>query len=172
MAMNTKITVLLTIAILILSGSLSAANAQRKQQQKTRNLRAVKIYLVDSNRLDVPGNPGSLFAVTRRVDGREPLAAALQALTKGATAAEERRGWHDSTYGIQFVSVELKKDGSALARFTMPETATFGGTNSPLVFIEAVEKTVLQFAAVKKVTVCLDGAIDFRREDEIEPKKC
>lgn len=169
--MKTRTTQILFAAFLIVLAS-SLASAQKKRAAASANFRSVKIYLVDSNRLDVPGNPGSLFPVRRRVDARAPLAAALKALTKGATAAERRRGWNDSTYDIQFVSIELNKDGAATARFTMPETATFSGTNSPLVFIEAVEKTVSQFSGVKKVTVCLDGMIDFWREDEIEPQKC
>ncbi|HLM60937.1 MAG TPA: hypothetical protein VK308_09045 [Pyrinomonadaceae bacterium] len=92
-------------------------------------------------------------------------------MTRGETRQEAKRDLFAATFGIQFVSVTLE-NGTALARFTMPETASFSGTNSPIYFIESVEKTALQFREVKKVVVCLDGMIDFWREDEAPPKKC
>jgi hypothetical protein len=90
---------------------------------------------------------------------------------RGETRQEEKRNLYAATFGIQFDSVTLE-NGTAMARFTMPETASFAGTNSPIYFIESVEKTALQFPAVKKVVICLDGIIDFWREDDVPPKKC
>jgi spore germination protein GerM len=157
------------IAILM-TCTLTAAQAQKKTTAE-KKLREVKIYLVKEDAEYDPNNLADLFPVRRRVDARAPLAATLKSLMRGETAQEQKRSLFAPTFGIQFVSVTIK-DGTALARFTMPDGAAFSGTNSPLYFIAAVEKTALQFPGVKKVTVCLDGIIDFWREDESEPQSC
>ena len=160
----------LIIATLIVLGGVLAAQAQKKTAV-TKKLREVNIYLVKEDAEYDPNNLANLFPVRHRVDARAPLAATLRTLMRGETAHEQKRRLFAPTFGIQFVSVALK-DGAALARFTMPEGAAFSGTNSPLYFIAAVEKTALQFPEVKKVTVCLDGIVDFWREDENEPQRC
>jgi hypothetical protein len=131
----------------------------------------VKIYIVKATKEYDPENPANLFPVERRVNAALPLHGALEALMSGETESEEKRGLYAATFGIQFVSVRVTNE-TALARFTMPETASFTGTNSPIYFIKSVEKTALHFPKVKKVVVCLDGMIDFWREDETTPKKC
>ncbi len=159
----------LIIALLIVLGSSFAA-AQKKASQ-TKKLRAVDVYFVKKSEEYDPKNPANLFAVRRRIDARMSLAGALNALMRGATKQEEKRGLFAPTYGIRLVSVMLN-EGTAMARFTMPETAQFSGTNSAIYFIKAVEQTVLQFPEVKRVTVCLNGTVDFWREDEQPPQKC
>ena len=166
---TTKIRRILAIAILT-ACAFTATQAQKKPTS-AKKLRAVNIYLVKQNAEYDPNNLANLFPVRRKVDARAPLAATLKALMSGETAREQKRSLSAPTFGIQFVSVTLK-DGMALARFTMPEGAAFSGTNSPLYFIAAIEKTALQFPEVKKVTVCLDGIVDFWSEDENEPQRC
>jgi hypothetical protein len=147
-----------------------SVSAQKKSTQP-KKMREVEIYLVKASEEYDPKNPANLFHVKRRVDAATPLRGALEALMRGETESEEKRGLYAATFGIRFVSVTIK-NGTALARFTMPETASFAGTNSPIYFIESVKKTALQFRQVKKIVVCLDGMIDFWREDEVPPKKC
>lgn len=168
MEIKTRITQILSVAILI---ALGFTFAQAQKRAAPKKLREVKIYLVKWTEEYDPNNPAYLFAVKRKVDAASPLHGALEALTRGETRREEKRGLDSGTFGIQFVSVKLK-NGTAVARFTMPETASFSGDNSPFYFIAAVEKTALQFRAVKKVVVCLDGEVDFWREDDAPPKKC
>jgi hypothetical protein len=168
MEMKTRIVQILIITILLTFGFTSAPAQKRVAPKK---LREVKIYLVKATEEYDPKNPANLFPVKRKVDAASPLRSALEALMRGETKQEEKRGLYAATFGIQFVSVKLE-NGMALARFTMPETASFSGTNSPIYFIESVEKTALQFPLVKKVVVCLDGIIDFWREDDTPPKKC
>jgi hypothetical protein len=166
--MEMRIIQILSVAILI---TLGFASVQTQKRTAPKKLREVKIYLVKATEEYDPKNPANLFPVKRQVNAASPLRGALEALMRGETESEEKRGLYAATFGIQFVSVRVK-NGTALARFTMPETASFAGTNSPIYFIESVEKTALQFPQVKKVVVCLDGIIDFWREDEVPPKKC
>lgn len=158
----------LTLAILI---TLGFASVEAQKRSAPKKLREVNIYLVKETEEYDPKNPADLFPVKRRVDAASPLRGALEALMRGETKSEGKRNLFAATFGIRFVSVKLE-NGTALARFTMPETASFSGTNSPIYFIKSVEKTALQFQAVKKVVVCLDGEIDFWREDDVPPKKC
>lgn len=169
--MNKTIIRLLSLTILI-TGFFSFAAAQKKRDSK-QNRRDVKIYLVkeiSENGDYDPQNPANLFPVKRRVDAADPLGGALQSLTKGETRAEEKRGLSSGTFGIRFVSVSVE-NGTALARFTVPENVSFSGENWTLYFIKAVERTALQFPEVKKVSVCLDGELDFGLEDDSVPRR-
>jgi spore germination protein GerM len=105
------------------------------------------------------------------VSARNPLRAALVALTNGPTTAEKKMDLVNPTFGIRLLSVKLKA-GVAYAYFTMPEGAAFSGDLSPFIFQEAVVKTASQFPGVRKVVVCLDGDLDFWSEAEGPPQKC
>jgi hypothetical protein len=159
----------LLIVVIVSSACVSFAPAQRV---KGKNLTAVKIYLGTETEEFDERNPHGLVAVKRMVDAKSPLRGALKALADGETRAEKRRELFSVMFGIKFVSVRLE-NGTAHAFFTMPEGAAFSGDLSPLVFKDAVERTALQFSAVKKVVVCLDGMLDFWSEDDTAPpKKC
>ena len=116
--------------------------------------------------------PSGLFEVKRTVNAKSPLRSALEILTVGPTAAEEKNNLTSSTFGIKLVSVRIKNK-TAYTSFTMSDGAAFPGENAPFIFIEAVEKTALQFKGVKKVVVCLDGILNFGSEDDEAPtQKC
>lgn len=95
----------------------------------------------------------------------------LTALLAGPTAAEERQGYSDISYGIKLVKVAIKGD-TVRADFTMPPGAAFPGENAPFLFGDAVEFTAKQFPGVTKVIVCLDGILDFGSESGEPPRKC
>lgn len=168
--MKNRIFNILVGAVLLLT-SFNAAPAQRKS---SANLMDVKIYVAkemeDTDKYD-PDNPFGLVSVRRRVEARSPLRNTLRILTEGVTRQEEKQKMFSSTYGIKLLSVRLEK-GTAYTYFTMPEGATFSGDGSPFLFRHAVEKTALQFPAVKKVVVCLDGILDFGSESDEPSKKC
>ena len=161
----------LTILPVILFGLLVCLQPAAAQSSSQR-LKEVKIFLAkqpydnsDSN------NPHGFATVTRRVNAKSPLRAALVALTKGPTEAEKKQGYESPTFGIQLLSVTLKR-GVAYTYFTMPEGATFSGDGSPFIFEDAVRRTALQFPTVRKVVVCLDGILDFGSESDEPDKKC
>jgi hypothetical protein len=169
--MSNKVFQILIFAVVLTNG-LTTAQAQRKAQA---NLIEVKIYLAkeaeDYDAQYDAKNPHGLVAVRRKVGAKSPLSSTLKALTEGATRAEVKQKLFSVTYGIKFVSARLEK-GTAYTYFTMPEGATFSGDLSPLIFRDAVEKTALQFASVRKVEVCLDGILDFWSEAEDGGRKC
>lgn len=159
------------IVTFVLTSTVSLAEAQRP---KRKNLVEVKIYLVKEIEEDEAydeRNPHNLVAVRRMVAAQSPLRGALVALTGRVTQEEENRKLFSATWGIKLLSVRLEK-GTAYTYFTMPEVAAFSGDGSPFVFKDAVERTALQFPAVKKVVVCLDGVLDFWSESEEPARKC
>ena len=159
------------LSLLIVALLFNSFNADAKKISNAQS-REVKVYfLKDPYDNSDPKNPGGLGAVTRKVSAKSPLRGALLALTGGPTAAEEKRGYASSTWGIKLLSVKIK-NGTAYTYFTMPEGAMFSGDNSPFIFEDAVEKTALQFPNVRKVVVCLDGILDFGSESEDPPRKC
>jgi hypothetical protein len=130
-----------------------------------------KIYLLKTG-ADNANYSSGLFAVKRQVDRRAPLRSALEILTNGPTTDEEaRQNLASSTFGIKLVSVRIKNK-TAYANFTMPEEARFPGDSAPFIFTDAVKKTALQVAGVKRVVVCLDGILNFGSESEDPPKRC
>ena len=162
---------IILITILLNLGFMTVF-AQKRGQPKDQ--REVTIYLLrelEGNEPYDPDNPLWLFPVKRRIDARTPLAGALRVLVKGATKEEQRRKYFSSTFGIRFISVTLE-NGQALARFTMPKTASFSGDNSESIFKEAVRKTAEQFKEVKEIVVCLDGEANFEEVEGLPRKKC
>ena len=161
--------VLTLLVLLVSSGSLDVA-AQQKTEQ-------VKIYLMKS--LDKKysqdpydsKNPYNLHPVTRQVPANAPLRSALESLTLGPTAPEEAVGLLSSTFGIKLLSVRIR-NGTAYTRFTQPPGAAFPGDAAPFIFADAVERTAKQFSTVKKVSVCLDGVLNFGDESGERPKPC
>lgn len=160
------------IILILLNLSLITAFAQKSKSSKKS--REVTIYLLrelEGNEEYNPENPLWIFPVKRKVNADSPLASSLKALVKGATKAEERQKYFSSTFGIRFLSVSLR-EGKAIARFTMPKTASFGGDNSEFIFKEAVRKTAMQFKEVKEVVVCLDGEANFEDIEGLPSIKC
>jgi|GEM_PF-5270475 len=161
-----RICFVLTLLV-ALNGSLQAQTGERPEapeaskfaplrahaQPKTSPARDVKIYLWEVNS-DAPGIP--LKPVVRRVLGPALLRLTLQMLFAGATADEEAKGLSSPTFGMQFEDVQIRK-GVALVKFSQPAGATNYGSQGPMVFEAAIEKTARQFASVKRVKVCALG---------------
>jgi spore germination protein GerM len=161
----------LSILLLTLIAVFACLQTAGAQTSSTR-LKEVKIYLAKSpyDNSD-PNNPHGFATVTRRVNAKSPLRPTLVALTKGPTEAEKKSGFESPTFGIQLLSVSIKR-GVAYTYFTMPEGATFSGDGSPFIFEDAVRRTAMQFPTVRKVVVCLDGILDFGSESDEPSKKC
>lgn len=155
---------LAALAVLVACVSAGAQGAKARPK-------AVKIYLVNSEAEFDAKNPLSLYAVSRRVDGRSPLRGALVALVAGPTEAERTRGLMGSTYGIRFISVKLK-GGVVYAHFALPDERGFPGDLAPSIFKEAVTKTVKQFPGVRRAVICLDGDENFDDESGAPAKRC
>lgn len=122
-------------------------------ESEAAKTRDVKIYLweANSNKPDI-----ALTPVMRQVNRRAPLRPALEALFAGAAKDEEGMGLSSSTFGMKFVGVSLQ-NGFALVKFSQPPNQTNYGSQGPMIFAEAIEKTARQFPAVKKVQVCAVG---------------
>ena len=128
-------------------------NSYELSESKAAKTRDVKIYLweANSNQPDI-----ALMAVVRQVDRRAPLRPTLEALFAGATKAEEGAGLSSSTFGMKFVGVTLQ-NGFVIVKFSQPPNQTNYGSLGPMIFAQAVERTVRQFPTVKKVQVCAVG---------------
>ena len=115
-------------------------------------LREVKIYLWKPND---DGDGLGLFPVNRLVEGG-PLEPTLRALFSGAKDEEEPQGFSDSTFGMKFEGVTLRK-GVAVVRFSQPKGQTNYGSLGPSIFVEAISRSAKQFPTVKKVEICALG---------------
>lgn len=128
-------------------------NSYELSESDEKKTRDVKIYLweANSNQPDI-----ALTAVMRQVDRRAPLRLTLEALFAGATKDEEGKGLSSSTFGMKFVGVTLQ-NGFALVKFSQPPNQTNYGSQGPMIFAQAIEKTARQFPTVKRVQVCAVG---------------
>ncbi len=128
-------------------------NSYELMEREAAKIRDVKIYLweANSNKAEI-----ALTPVVRQVDRRAPLRPTLEALFAGATKDEEGRGLSSSTFGMKFVGVALQ-NGFALVKFSQPRNQTNYGSQGPMIFAEAIEKTARQFPTVKKVQICAAG---------------
>ena len=128
-------------------------NSYELSESDEAKTRDVKIYLweANSNQPDI-----ALSAVVRQVDRRAPLRPTLEALFAGATKDEEGKGLSSSTFGMKFVGVTLQ-NGFALVKFSQPPKQTNYGSQGPMIFAQAIEKTARQFPTVRKVQICAVG---------------
>jgi hypothetical protein len=115
--------------------------------------RAVKVFVWDANS---NAANSTLVAVNRQVLAAAPLRPTLQMLFAGLTDEEKARGLSSSTFGMTFEDLKFQ-NGTALVRFSQPPNQTNYGSQGPMIFAEAVEKTARQFPAVKKVRICAVG---------------
>lgn len=128
-------------------------NSYELTESEAAKTRDVKIYLweANSNKADI-----ALTPVSRAVNRRAPLRPTLEALFGGATKDEESKGLSSPTFGMKLVGVTLQ-NGFALVKFSQPPNQTNYGSQGPMIFAEAIEKTARQFPTVKKVQVCAVG---------------
>ena len=121
----------------------------------------VKVYFYHD-----PGEYIDLAPVTRSVNAIAPARPAIEALLKGPTAAEKRRGFGPLASASDFRIGSLKISGGT-ARINFVSTrrwAGWPGDLAPVRFKTAVELTLKQFPSVRWVIVSLNG--DEKFDDE------
>ena len=157
--MKIKKRILLALALLVatLAGGYSPTEATARQPRK----KEVQVYFW-SERDSTDKNPFGISAVKRMVDGREPARAALQALVRGPSAAEERQGYLSlSVDGFNIGSLTIR-DGTARVNFVATRRwPGWPGDMSPGRFREAVTRTLKQFPNVRRVVVSVNGDAKF-----------
>lgn len=147
-------------AILILFACV-AASVSTVAQSKVANRKEVKIYFYHD-----PGEYIDLAPVTRWVNGAAPARPAIEALLKGPTAAERRRGFDSLASARDFRIRSLKISGGT-ARINFISTRRWRGWPgdlAPVRFKTAVELTLKQFPSVRRVIVSLNGDEKFYDE--------
>jgi spore germination protein GerM len=130
-------------------------------QQKTAALKEVKVYFYHD-----PGEYIDLAPVTRSVNAAAPARPAIEALLKGPTAAERRRGFDSLASASDFRIGSLKISGGT-ARINFISTRRWRGWPgdlAPVRFKTAVELTLKQFPSVRRVIVSLNGDKKFYDE--------
>lgn len=146
------------IAILVAcAGVLISAAPQRKVAGR----KEVKVYFYHD-----PGEHIDLSPVTRSVNAIAPARPAIEALLKGPTAAERRRGFGPLASASEFRIGALKISGGT-ARINFVSTrrwAGWPGDLAPVRFKTAVELTLKQFPTVQRVIVSLNGDEKFADE--------
>lgn len=144
-------TVINVAAIVIL---LAFASMSALAQTKVTALKEVKVYFYHD-----PGEYIDLAPVTRSVNAAAPARPAIEALLKGPTAAERRRGFESLASAGGFRIGSLKISGGA-ARINFVSTrrwAGWPGDLAPVRFKTAVELTLKQFPSIRRVIVSLNG---------------
>jgi hypothetical protein len=143
---------LLAVAISVFSvaGTTTRAAAQKPQK--------IKIYFYHE-----PGEYIDLGPVTRVMRTASPARAAIQALLKGPTATERKKGF-DGLVGAGDFRIGKLTIGNGTARINFvvgDDWRGFPGDIAPARFKKAVELTLKQFPTVKDVVVSLNGDVNF-----------
>lgn len=138
-------------AIISLCACASVAIAT---QRKVAARKTVKIYLYHEL-----GEYIDLSPVTRVVSATAPARPAIEALLKGPTPAETKRGFGPLANANEFAIGSLKiSRGTARVNFVSSRTwAGWPGDLAPVRFKKAVELTLKQFPSVQRVIVSVDG---------------
>ena len=130
-------------------------------QAKVAVRKEVKVYFHHD-----PGEYIDLAPVTRSVNAVAPARPAIEALLKGPTATEKRRGFGPLASASEFRIGSLKISGGT-ARVNFVSTrrwAGWPGDLAPVRFKTAVELTLKQFPSVRRVIVSLNGDEKFYDE--------
>jgi len=145
-------------AIVIL---LACASVSAVPQQKVATRKEVKIYFYHD-----PGEYIDLAPVTRSVNAAAPARPAIEALLKGPTAAERRKGFDSLASASDFRIGSLKiSGGTARINFVSPRRwHGWPGDLAPVRFKTAVELTLKQFPSIRRVIVSLNGDEKFYDE--------
>lgn len=127
--------------------------------QKTSDLKKVDVYFLF---IGTEGINDELLPLKRKVSRKAPLFPAIEELLKKPTADEQKLGYVSPGYGdLKLVSVKLKR-GTARIDFSRTISNDYNpGDLQTLKFEAAVKKTAMQFSAVKKVVVCVNGINEF-----------
>ena len=123
-------------------------------QRKGAARKEVKVYFYHD-----PGEYIDLSPVTRSVNAVAPARPAIEALLKGPTAAERRRGFESLASASEFRIGSLSiSGGTARINFVSKRSwAGWPGDLAPARFKIAVELTLKQFPSVQQVIVSLNG---------------
>jgi spore germination protein GerM len=130
-------------------------------QTTVNGRKEVKVYFYHE-----PGEYIDLAPVKRLVNASAPARAAIEALLKGPTAAEGRRGFQSIASASDFRIGSLKIVGKT-ARINFVSTrrwAGWPGDLAPVRFKTGVELTLKQFPSVQRVIVSLNGNTKFYNE--------
>ena len=134
------------------------ASVSATPQRKVAARKEVKVYFYHD-----PGEYIDLAPVTRSVSAIAPARPAIEALLKGPTAAETRRGFGPLASAREFRIGSLRIDGGT-ARVNFVSNRRWPGDLASVRFKTAVELTLKQFPSVQRVVVSLNG--DERFADE------
>jgi spore germination protein GerM len=143
------------LSISFVIGCLVFAVAAQTPAQKPQK---IKIYFYHE-----PGEYIDLSPVARVIRTASPARAAIQALLKGPTEAERKKGFDGlaSASDFKIASLSIRK-GTARIDFVVAEDwRGFPGDIAPARFKKAVELTLKQFPTAKKVVVSLNGDVNF-----------
>ena len=149
------------IGILVILAACAAGSVSATPQAKRTTRKEVKIYFYHD-----PGEYIDLAPVTRSVNASAPARPAIEALLKGPTAAERRRGFESLASASDFRIGSLKiSNGTARVNFISTRRwAGWPGDLAPVRFKTAVELTLKQFPSVRRVIVSLNGDTKFYDE--------
>lgn len=147
------------IAIVMVFACTAASVSTAAQGKAAR--KPVKVYFHHD-----PGEYIDLSPVTRVVSATAPARPAIEALLKGPTAAEKKRGFGPLASANEFAIGSLKiSGGTARVNFVSSRTwAGWPGDLAPVRFKTAVELTLKQFPSVRRVIVSLNGDEKFADE--------
>lgn len=123
--------------------------------------KTVKVYFYHE-----PGEYIDLAPVERKVNTAAPARAALEALLRGPTRQERRKGFESLASADKFSIGSLKiAGGTARVNFIASRTwLGWPGDLAPARFKKAVELTLQQFPNVSRVIVSLNGDAKFADE--------
>lgn len=149
------------IGIVVSLFACAEASLPAAPQAKVAGRQEVKVYFYHE-----PGEYIDLAPVTRLVNAVAPARPAIEALLKGPTAVERRRGFGSLASASEFRIDSLKiSDGTARINFVSNRSwAGWPGDLAPVRFKTAVELTLKQFPSVQRVIVSLNGDEKFADE--------
>lgn len=148
-------------AIFVIVFACAEASVSAPPQAKVASRKEVKVYFYHD-----PGEYIDLAPVTRSVNAVAPARPAIEALLKGPTAVERRRGFESLASASQFRIGSLKISGGT-ARINFVSNRRWSGWPgdlAPVRFKTAVELTLKQFPSVQRVIVSLNGDEKFADE--------
>lgn len=151
-----KLPVSIGLLVIIFACAAAPVVSQTKAARKD-----VKVYFYHD-----PGEYIDLAPVMRSVNAVAPARPAIEALLKGPTAAERRRGF-DSLVNPGDFRIGSLKISSGTARINFISTRRWHGWPGdlgPVRFKTAVELTLKQFPSVQRVIVALNGDEKFYDE--------
>jgi len=151
----------LAVIVGIVLFACAAVSVSAVPQGRSAARKEVKIYFYHD-----PGEYIDLAPVTRSVNATAPARPAIEALLRGPTAAERRRGFGPLASASEFGIGSLKiNDGTARINFVSSRTwAGWPGDLAPVRFKKAVELTLKQFPSVRRVIISLNGDEKFADE--------